>query len=49
VNSSDLCDATPIFIASKNGHIDIVKALSEHGAGPDNDGTTPLSCAAYNI
>jgi ankyrin repeat protein len=45
--------ATPLFIASQNGHIhsDVVNILLRNGAGVNvamNDGTTPLFIASQN-
>jgi ankyrin repeat protein len=43
--------ATPLFIASQNGYIDIVRALIAAHAGVDiaaNNGATPLSVARWD-
>ena len=41
---------TPPFVASQNGHVEVVKLLCDGGAAKDqamNDGATPLSMASY--
>ena len=44
--------ATPLFMASQNGHHLVVEALLQHGAAVDKAttdyGTTPLSIASSN-
>jgi ankyrin repeat protein len=43
--------ATPIFMASQNGHMAVAKLLAEHGADlniPTNNGATPVCIAAQN-
>lgn len=44
---------TPIYAARRNGHLEVVKFLYEHGAGADNyatikDGATPIHAACGN-
>ncbi|KAH9143873.1 hypothetical protein AeRB84_012154 [Aphanomyces euteiches] len=51
VNSKDSFTRTPLFHASKFGHLDIVRELLDHGAAidtADKDGWTPLVVASYN-
>ena len=41
---------SPLYLASQNGCVDVVRMLLEHGADIDkaaNDGCTPLSIASY--
>jgi len=43
--------ATPVFIASQNGHVDALEFLHKNGADintPRNDGTTPVFIASQN-
>ena len=43
--------ATPLLIASENGHVEVVRVLVEAGASvdqADKDGATPLSRASAN-
>ena len=43
--------ATPLYIASQDGHTDVARLLLEHGANVDaatNDGTTSLHIASLN-
>ncbi len=44
-------DATPLHLASNNGHLETVKYLVENGAeieGRQNNNATPLVCAFMN-
>ena len=48
VNVKDLHGRTPLFIASQNGHLDIVRCLIDNGAdanAKNSSGKTPLSIA----
>jgi ankyrin repeat protein len=35
VNAQDRCRATPLYLASENGHVMVVKLLVEHNAQLD--------------
>ena len=50
INLPDKEDCTPLFIASREGHVEVVKELVRAGAGPNkaaNNGYTPLEVARY--
>lgn len=51
VNTQQIENCTPVYIASQEGHLSIVKKLIEYGADihlPREDNETPLSAAAKN-
>ena len=50
-NIQDVDGSTPLHIATRYGHPDVVELLLEYGADPnvkDNKGKTPLHIAAIN-
>ena len=50
-NAPNNLGTTPIFIAAKKNHIEVVKLLmklSENPNAPRNDGVTPITIASQN-
>ena len=51
INQATHDDATPLFVASYNGHLPVVRSLIDAGAPINqakNDGVSPLSIASQN-